>query len=210
MEITDIRMTKRGRFSIYVEGEFACVLHPDTYAVSGVAVGDTLTPHQLERLKGESTGRLAREKALALLSQRAYTARKLYGKLVEYTEDEEAAAAAVARMKELGLVNDTDYARRFAADCLNLRHYSIPRTAQALGEKGIDRELIRETLESLEYDPQTAIAGLVLRKYARYLEDEKGVRKTISALQRLGYRYGDIRAVLENLAEDPAYYENRD
>lgn len=210
MEITDIRITKRGRYSIYVEGEFACVLHPDIYAVSGLSVGDTLTPHLLEQLKGESTGKLAREKALALLSQRAYTAGKLYGKLVEYTEDEGAAAAAVARMEELGLVNDVDYARRFASDCLNLRHYSMARTAQALREKGIDTELIRETLDSMEYDPQPAIARLIQRKYSRYLEDEKGVRKTLSALQRLGYRYGDIRAVLENLAKDPTFYENGD
>jgi len=201
VEITDIRMTKRGRFSIYVEGEFACVLQPDTYAVSGVAVGDTLTPHQLERLKGESTGRLAREKALALLSRRAYTAWKLYGKLVEYTEDEEAAAAAVARMEELGLVNDADYARRFAADRVNRKGYSQERVTWELAQKGVSREVIQQVLEEREDDPRQQIEDLVRCKYLHRLKDEKGLRRTVEALRRLGYRYGDILAVLGEMEE---------
>lgn len=208
MEITEIRMTKRGRFSLYLDGEFACVVHPDVYAAAGLEVGAALSPDGLAALRRDSLYRLACEKSLRLLSQRSYSAQMLFRKLAAHVEDEEAASAAVARMTELGLIDDADYARRFAADCIGLKGYSAARTARALREKGIGRELIEEALAGRDDEPQPAIARLVLKKYRRNLEDEKGLRKTIGALQRLGYRYGDIRAVLENLAEDENYYDD--
>lgn len=207
MEITEIRKTKRGRFSLYIDGEFACVLHPEVYALSGLSVGGSIKEPELEQLRARSAEKRAREKALSLLARRSYTGEGLCAKLTEHTGDERAAAAAVARMQELGLVDDADYARRFAADCLNLKHYSLTRTARALCEKGIDRELIESVLSEVGFDPEAAAARIVKRRYLRYLGDEKGAMKTIAALQRLGYDYGDIRAVLRNLAEDPDYYE---
>ena len=40
------------------------------------------------------------------------------------------------------------------------------------------------------------IIDLIRKKYFRYLGDEKGVRKTVAALQRLGYRWSDINSAL--------------
>ena len=207
MEITEIRRTKRGRISVYIDGVFACVLHPEVYAVADIGVGRQVEPEALDEALRASRDKFAREYALNLLAQRSYTAKSLRDKLTAKVEDEEIADTVVARMEELGLIDDADYARRFAADCLNRRGFSLPRTARALREKGIDREIIDETLSRIEYDPQPAIAQIVRRKYLRYLEDEKGVRNTIAALQRLGYRFDDIRAVLQNLAEDENYYD---
>jgi len=207
VEITEIRRTKRGRISVYIDGAFACVLHPEVYAGADIGVGRQVEPEALDEALRASRDKFAREYALNLLAQRSYTAKSLRDKLTAKVEDEEIADTVVARMEELGLIDDADYARRFAADCLNRRGFSLPRTARALREKGIDREIIDETLSRIEYDPQPAIAQIVRRKYLRYLEDEKGVRNTIAALQRLGYRFDDIRAVLQNLAEDENYYD---
>jgi len=207
VEITEIRRTKRERISVYIDGVFACVLHPEVYAVADIGVGRQVEPEALDEALRASRDKFAREYALNLLAQRSYTAKSLRDKLTAKVEDEEIADTVVARMEELGLIDDADYARRFAADCLNRRGFSLPRTARALREKGIDREIIDETLSRIEYDPQPAIAQIVRRKYLRYLEDEKGMRNTIAALQRLGYRFDDIRAVLQNLAEDENYYD---
>jgi len=207
VEITEIRRTKRGRISVYIDGVFACVLHPEVYVGADIGVGRQVEPEALDEALRASRDKFAREYALNLLAQRSYTAKSLRDKLTAKVEDEEIADTVVARMEELGLIDDADYARRFAADCLNRRGFSLPRTARALREKGIDREIIDETLSRIEYDPQPAIAQIVRRKYLRYLEDEKGVRNTIAALQRLGYRFDDIRAVLQNLAEDENYYD---
>ncbi len=207
MCITDIRLTKRGRMSIYVDGEFTCTLHTDIYATSKLEVGQEITSQRLEELFGLSQEKIAKESALRLLSQRSYTAKGLRDKLAKHA-DQESAQTAVARMEELGLVDDADYARRYAAYCLKTKGYSIRRTAQALREKGIHRELAQEVLSEIEIDPELAVARVVLRKYMRYLEDEKGVNKTINALARLGFAYEDIRRVVSNLQKDNAYYDD--
>ena len=45
MRITDVRMTKRGRVALYVEGEFLLSMHPDVFAVSGLSVGSPPKPN---------------------------------------------------------------------------------------------------------------------------------------------------------------------
>lgn len=205
MLVTRIERTKRGRFSVYIDGEFFCALHPDVFALSGLGAGSEVDPGRMEEWRGESEERIARERALRLLSRRAYTEKGLYDKLREHA-GERHAAAAVARMKELGLVDDADYARRYAAEVMETKGFSKLRVARELARRGVGRETADAALGELEDDPQAAIARVVLRKYMRHLGDEKGVAKTVGALVRLGYRYDDIRAVVGNLMEDEEYY----
>lgn len=209
LRVTDIQRTKRGRFSIFIDEEFYCALHVDVYAASNISVGVNVTPQQLEELRNKSEQRITRDRAMRLLGRFSYTEKSLYSKLRERT-DEHNAAEAVARMVELGLVNDEDYARRYAADCFNLKGFSHRRTVQELARKGIDRNIIEQVLAEQEHDPQTTIASVIARKYMRYIYDrdnEKGQKRVVNALLRLGYSYGDIRAVIENLLEDENYYD---
>lgn len=207
--VTGIERTKRGRFSIFLDGEFWCALHVDVFASSELTTGGTVSAERLEELRDESEARITRERAMRLLGGRSYTEQGLYDKLCERAEERHA-AAAVARMVELGLVDDEDYARRYAADCVNLKGYSHRRTEQALLQKGIDRDIAERTLEAMEEDPEAAIARIVKRKYLRGLSEEKGRNRAVNGLGRLGYRYGDIRRVIANLLEDEDYYEQGD
>ena len=112
MRITDVRMTKRGRVALYVEGEFLLSMHPDVFAVSGLSVGSEVDTESLETLSAEAELKKAKEKALNLLSYKEYTTKQLTDRLKRHT-DEESAEQAVARMEELGLLDDDDYAERF-------------------------------------------------------------------------------------------------
>lgn len=204
MRITDIVPTKRGRYSIFIDHEFFCAFHAD-YAFR-LKPDMEISEDALDELRRESEYKIARERALNLLSRRAYTEKGLYDKLLLYS-DEHAAAAATARMIELGLLDDVDFARRFAEERMSYKGYSCARTALELAKKGIDREIIGDVLSEMEDDPAPAIAKIVLKKHPRFCEDEKSRAKAVNALLRLGYRYGDIAAVLRNLEEDENYYE---
>lgn len=63
MTITRIQQTKRGRYSVTVDGEFWCALHGDAYYQSGLREGQEVTPRQLEEIRLQSDTRLAVEKA---------------------------------------------------------------------------------------------------------------------------------------------------
>lgn len=204
MKITDLTHIRRGRIGLHLDGAYYCALHPD--AAAGLTVGRELDEAALEELEALSARLSAKARALALLSQRAYTATGLYRKLSQQ-DGEEAAAAAVERMLELGLLDDEDYAQRLAGDLMNRRGFSSSRALRELMQKGIDREVAEEAVAELEEDPEMAIAAIVQKKYAAALDSEKGLQRTINALVRLGYRYGDIRAVLGHLGEDEHYYD---
>ena len=72
-------------------------------------------------------------------------------------------------------------------------------------KKGLDKELIDEIIERYEDSTENRLSELVKKKYARYLIDEKGIKKVKSALVRLGYSYSDIKAVLENYLDEVEY-----
>lgn len=207
MLVTDISPTKRGRYSVFVEGEFCGVLHADVYLTSSIQVGQEISSDNLSHLLLESQKLLAKERAFKLLGARSYTAKGLYDKLIAREIDEEIAEATVLRMQELGFIDDEDYARRYGSDCLKLRFYSPYKTVQELKRKGIDGDLAARVVEDLADDSnEDAISTLVCRKYLPYLEEEKGRSKTINALMRKGYRYEEISIVIRNLREDPDYY----
>ncbi len=146
----------------------------------------------------------AKSYALTLLSRRAYTEKGLYDKLcTRYDEDE--AAEAVARMIELDLLDDADYAERLAADLIGRKGFAPRRARYELERRGIDADIAEEALGEYDDDQQPAIAKIIKRRHS--IDDENGRRKAINALLRLGYGRGDIFTVLRRLEEDLDYYE---
>jgi regulatory protein len=71
-----------------------------------------------------------------------------------------------------------------------------------LTRRGIERELAEQIAEENAPDPGQAIRRLLETKYARSLGDEKGRRRTVAALQRLGYRWEDIKGALREFEEE--------
>ena len=112
--ITAVERTRRGRFSIFADGEFLFSVDAETLAKSGLAEGDELSEAEIEDLRGNSDTRRAKDKALTFLSLRAYGSAELYDKLCR-SFDEHTAAAAVAEMTRLDLLDDAEFARRRAA-----------------------------------------------------------------------------------------------
>lgn len=201
MIITDI-VPKRKRLSaIYIDGEFALKLDTETVISSPYSVGSNITDEQLKKLIEASGEKRAKEKALWLLSSRDHSKRELEAK-IRKSSDIDSAKKAVERMEELGLVDDERFARRYAEQLINVKHLSKKGAKYKLIEKGIDKDLAEQILEELDPDPREHIETLIERKYLRYLSDEKGRRKTVAALQRMGYSWSDIKAVMSNYFED--------
>ena len=201
MIITDIVPKRKRLCALYIDGEFALKLDSETVLASRFSVGSEISDEELRELIQSSDEKRAKEKALWLLSSRDHSSRELKVKLGRDCT-EESACKAVERMEELGLVDDEKFARRYARELIFNRHYSARGARYKLCEKGIDRELADIITEELSPDPRENIEALLSTKYARSLSDEKGRRRVVSALQRLGYSWEDIRAALSNFSEE--------
>lgn len=201
MIITDIKPARKALSSVYIDGEYAMKLDTATLQENCIKVGTQLDDEELKELIEKSDYKRAKEKALWLISGRDYSKKQLADKL-KRESSADTAEEVCERMEELGLVNDESYARRYASDLLNIKKMSKKGAMYKLMEKGIERELCEEILEEFEVDPVEQLVELIDRKYADKLDDEKGRRRTIAALQRLGYGWSDIKSALAEFEEE--------
>ena len=203
MRITGLEPTKKGRYALMVDGEFLFSLHRDTVLLTPWLQRDAeVTPPQLEDLRRENEVRQAKEKAMDCLSAAAQTSGMLREKL-RRRYSEEAVDVAVCRMEELGLINDLDYSRRFAADAVNLRYYPKRRIAAELQRKGVSEEILSKVLAEITEETEIKTASRLLEKqYREKLCDRRERDKVKAALQRRGFGCETIRAAVNLVITD--------
>lgn len=187
--------------ALYIDGEFAVSVDTETFLKSGFRAGSELDDDALRGLIRASDTRRAEEKALYLLGYSARSKKELADRIAR-TAPREAAEKAAQHMEDLGLVNDEEYARAYARELFGRKGYAASRVIRELQRRGIGRELAERAAEEFAVDPVEKIREIVDRRYSAALGDEKGRRRCIAALQRLGYRWDDIRTALRELTTD--------
>jgi regulatory protein len=197
MQITAIEPRRKSLSALFLDGEFAMNIDSETLLKSGYKLGGDITDEELYELLQASDNRRANEKALYLLEHCNHSKKELVDK-IRRTISPQAAQAAAEHMQELGLVNDAVFAKDYAAELLGRKGFSASRAQHELLLKGIDKELAEEIIGELAPEPVEKIKEILARKYERVLGDEKGRRRAVNALQRLGYRYEEIRRALND------------
>jgi regulatory protein len=201
MLITAIEPRRKSLSALFLDGELAVNLDTETLLKAGFKMGQEIDDEQLHNLILSSDKRRASEKALYLLEHRNHSQKELADKISRVTS-REAAEAAALHMVEIGLVNDEAYAKSLTAELLNRKNYSASRIRHELLQKGIDRELAENIIEDLAPDPVEKITELIKNKYGLNSDDEKKHRRSIATLQRLGYRWDDIRTAFNQLKNE--------
>lgn len=200
MVITDIKARKKSMFTIYIDGEFAANIDKETFLLSGYKIRSEISDEEFYDLIKRSNNRRAKEKALYLIEYRDHSSKELFDKIKRST-NEESALVAVEKMKKLGFIDDINFAKKLAKDLFYRKKFASKRVEYELIHKGIDREIAQEIIEEISPEPKEQLLELLLGKYKNLLENEKGLKRTVSSLQRLGYRWDDIRAALEEIKE---------
>lgn len=198
MELTAAEPRRKNLTQLYLDGEPGPKVDTEVFLLSRLKLGDELTQEELSELMERSNARRAREKALYLLEHRSHSKRELTEKIARTAASREAAQAAADRLEEIGLIDDKAFAESYARELFLRKRFGALRVRQELSRKGIDRELIDQVMAPyLEEDTGEENIALVLAKrYPLWREDEKTRRRAVAALQRLGYSYGQIRAVM--------------
>ncbi len=196
-----VKQGKSNKIHIYVDEEYRATVDSDFWYSEKYRNYKEINEEELTELLNTVSFRRAYNKGLDFLSRRPYGTKELIKKLCEKGHEKEASQKACERLIELGLLNDEEYARILANDLSERKSYSIKRIKQELNFRGIDREIIENTVESLDNDPQKSIIMLVKKKYINKLNDEKGKKRTVDALLRLGYSYSDIKSALNTISE---------
>lgn len=172
-------------------------------------VGDTISEEKIKELKENSDYLRAKKRALWYLDRSFRTEKELYDKLITAGFPKKASAKVIARFKELCLIDDRLYAKRYAEQCID-KNISKREIYARLLKKGINKELIAETLDITECDETCQIKALIDKKYYRYLSDtadKKAVQKVFAALARKGFSFGAIKTALKEYTASLEYID---
>ena len=200
MKLT-VKDGKANKIHIYVDEEYRATVDSDYWYSEKYRNYKEINEEELTELLDSVSFRRAYNKGLDYLSRRPYGTKELIKKLCEKGHEKEAAQKACERLLELGLLNDEEYARILTDDLINRKNYGIKRVNQELAYRGISREIIENTVDSLDNDTENRIILVIKKKYLNKLNDEKGRRRAIDGLMRLGFSYSDIKSALKRVSE---------
>lgn len=200
MKVTRLSRQRRNsrRVSVYLDDKYSFSLNEKAVEELGLAVGQELSEQDVERITKGDELRRAKEYAVLLLSYRARTVKELHSRLLRKGFSEEITDAAINRLAELKLVDDTKFAQDYAESRIRAAGRSRRLVKAELTKLGVARPQIDEALK--EAPDETVAARELVAKYAkRYARlDEKTRRQRLYALlARRGFTYDTIRRVLE-------------
>lgn len=142
------------------------------------------------------------EYALKSLGRRMRSESDLRRLLVAKVERGETGSAKItavlARLKEYGLLNDTTFAENYAQLRQQNEKHGQRRVRQDLGQKGISKEIIAETVDASYADVnEEALAREHLeRKHIRKPENQKETARLMRRLVTAGFSVGVIYKIL--------------
>ena len=208
MKLT-VKEGNANKIHIYVDDEYRATVDSDYWYSEKYRNLKDINEEELAELLDSVSFRRAYNKGLDLLSRRPYGIKELIKKLCEKGHEKAAAEKACERLCELGLLNDENYAEILAKELIERKNYSIKRVKQELLFRGIAREIVDNLVDSLDNDAEYRIILVIKKKYFNKLNDEKGRKRAIDGLMRLGYSYSQIKSALKSIDEysEDEYYD---
>jgi regulatory protein len=197
MKITDIKqqVKRQNRYSVYVDGKYACSFSDGELLNLGLRVGQELTEGELAKLKDDSRLDKAYSATLNLISHRPRSEWELRDYLKRKGVAGEDTETILNKLSNLDYVNDQDFARRWIENRRLLKPVSKRRLSQELRQKRVPDEVIKTALEEDKTDESTVLRELIerKRKQSRYQDD----LKLMQYLARQGFSYDDIKSALD-------------
>ena len=195
------------RVNIFVDGEFALGISLSTLAAEGLFVGQALDEAGWARLEVAAQAEQAMRAAMRLIDARPRSAAELRQRLRRKEFPPEVAEQAVARLGELGLVDDAAFSRMLIESRQSFRLRGQIAIRDELRRKGVSRDVVDSALAEAD-DPEAeqeramAVARNALRRYADAPDRLTFQRRLGGLLQRRGFSLNLIRPILGTLWEE--------
>ena len=190
------------KIHLLIDGEYKITTDIEFWSINSVADGTDLSEEEWEELVSAVNYRKAFNKCADYLSRRSHSEKELLDKVIKGGVDRDSAVKAIERFKELGYINDRDFAFEYTEYLLNSKRYSLNRVKQELYYKGISKDIISEAIDGIETDQAQTVINIINKSYVRKLNEEGGREKVIAALMRRGFSYSDIKEAFNRLEND--------
>ena len=201
---------KPGRYVIDVDGQEFAVVSADALAETKTRIGVVLDDSRAAQLREASDVTEAYDRALNLLAFRARSARELQRRLIQKGVTADRADKVIARLREVGLIDDADFARQVARSKVS-SGASRRRLHQELFKRGVARNVADEAVDQVieeENVDEVAVAERVARKRLPLLSGADAPtrrRRLYGFLARRGHDSDTIRQVMDRVLGEGGY-----
>ncbi len=200
MEITALKKDKLHLTRVSLSNGEDVLIDNDVCAVNCLKKGDSLSEDRLNDLIFQSQYERAKSRAVWYLDRKDRTSKDLYNKLCQAGFDKKAAAKVIARLVEVGLIDDRRFAENYAERLMD-GNISKREALQKMLQKGVPYDLAKDVLQGLDTDEGEQINALLERKYRSKLMADNGVEKVYAALIRKGFSYDAVKTALNKYKE---------
>lgn len=199
MKITSIKqqVKRADRYSIFVDEKYSFSLSESELITSGVHSGQELTTGELDKYKERSKLDKIYGLVLNLVARRPRSERELRDYLRRKKHDEDTTQTILNKLSKSGLLDDSDFAKRWVENRRLLKPVSKRRLVQELRQKDIASEIIEQVLAEDDTTDRETLKDLIerKRKQTKYQDDTK----LMQYLARQGFGYDDIKTTLQEL-----------
>lgn len=143
----------------------------------------------------------AKEKALNYLEYRIHSEKELSQKLKRAGALDEDIEKIIEFLKEYKLLDDEDFATRFARDLKVLKKYGKNRIKQELYLKGINKDIIDNVLSDLEDTDMDTLYDMI-KKHLKGNFDKKNTDRVIRYFITRGYSIDEIKTCIRKSEEE--------
>jgi regulatory protein len=179
---------RRGKARVFVDGGFWAELDFGVVSERGLYEGAALSDEELAEARVAGEKPLAMSRALHSLGYRARSAHELRERLLRAGYAGETVGEVIARLKDLGYLDDEEFARSAARNKARKR-YGPRRIYVDLRRVGVDEEVAQEAVEE-EFAGRSELEEALAAVQRRYNTGERSdaqARRVHGFLTRRGY-----------------------
>ncbi len=185
--------------SVYLDSKFAFSLEAEVVLAERLKVGQELTSEQIRALARADSFQRCLNAALHYLSYRPRSEFELRERLGRRNFDGDSVEEVLARLKERGLVDDTEFAQFWRDNRQAFSPRSSSLTRLELRRKGVAEEIIGQVVSTVS-DGESAYRAALGKARRLPVSDYQSFRRRLGEyLRRRGFSYGVINNTVEQL-----------
>ena len=200
MQILNIQKDKLHLTKISLSNGEEVLIDNDVCRDNYLKKGDEISEEKLNALVFQSQYQRAKSRAVWYLDRKDRTAKDLYNKLCLAGFDKKAVAKVIARLQEVGLIDDRRFAENYASRLME-GNVSKREALQKMLQKGVPYDMAKDVLSECDSDEGAQIEALINKKYRTKLMSNGGKEKVYAALIRKGFSYDAVKNALKNYIE---------
>ena len=197
--ITRLKMGKGRdkRVNVFLDGMFSFSLLAETALKKALKVGLELSENEIKELQGNDRYQRCFNAAVRYLGYRPRSESEVKQRLQRHGFDSECTEKTIGRLKEQGLVDDSEFARFWLENRETFSPRSRRLTSLELRRKGLDSDTIERIVSGVD-DTDSAYRAAVIKAGRLVSTDYNSFRRRLGDhLVRRGFGYDVIKETVE-------------